>query len=72
MVIHANHANELRDAPGVREALSHLRANGTVGLNQSVLLVAGLAERLPGCLVPRLVREEPGAAAKTMLAPASR
>ncbi|HEX6571785.1 MAG TPA: EF-P beta-lysylation protein EpmB [Steroidobacteraceae bacterium] len=121
MVIHANHANELSGAPDVREALSRLRANGTVLLNQSVLLagvndsaatladlsealfeqgvlpyylhlldpvrgaahfavpevtarqlVAELAERLPGYLVPRLVREEPGAAAKTMLAPASR
>jgi EF-P beta-lysylation protein EpmB len=35
-------------------------------------LAAGLAARLPGYLVPRLVREEPGAAAKTVLPPASR
>jgi L-lysine 2,3-aminomutase len=35
-------------------------------------LVAEVAERLPGYLVPRLVREEPGAPAKTMVPPASR
>ena len=35
-------------------------------------LAAELAARLPGYLVPRLVREEPGAAAKTVLPPASR
>jgi EF-P beta-lysylation protein EpmB len=35
-------------------------------------LVAVLAARLPGYLVPRLVREIPGEAAKTMLPPASR
>jgi EF-P beta-lysylation protein EpmB len=35
-------------------------------------LVADLANRLPGYLVPRLVREEPGAPAKTVLPPASR
>ena len=35
-------------------------------------LVADVAERLPGYLVPRLVREEPGAPAKTMVPPASR
>lgn len=35
-------------------------------------LAAELAARLPGYLVPRLVREEPGAPAKTVLPPASR
>jgi EF-P beta-lysylation protein EpmB len=35
-------------------------------------LVADLAAHLPGYLVPRLVREEPGARAKTVLPPASR
>jgi KamA family protein len=35
-------------------------------------LVAQLALRLPGYLVPRLVREVPGAGGKTMLPPASR
>ena len=35
-------------------------------------LLAQVASRLPGFLVPRLVREEPGAPAKTMLPPASR
>lgn len=35
-------------------------------------LVAQVAAHLPGYLVPRLVREEPGAPAKTVLPPASR
>jgi EF-P beta-lysylation protein EpmB len=35
-------------------------------------LVGDVASRLPGYLVPRLVREEPGAPAKTVLPPASR
>ena len=35
-------------------------------------LAADLATRLPGYLVPRLVREDPGAPAKTVLPPASR
>jgi EF-P beta-lysylation protein EpmB len=35
-------------------------------------LVAEVAARLPGYLVPRLVRESPGEASKTMLQPASR
>jgi KamA family protein len=35
-------------------------------------LVAEVAAHLPGYLVPRLVREEPGAPAKTVLPPASR
>lgn len=35
-------------------------------------LAADVAARLPGYLVPRLVREVPGASAKTMLPPASR
>ncbi|MGI9246673.1 MAG: KamA family radical SAM protein, partial [Steroidobacteraceae bacterium] len=121
MVIHANHANELRDAQDVAHALARLRGDGTVLLNQSVLLrevndsvealadlsealfehgvlpyylhaldrvrgaahfevsddsaralVADLAQRLPGYLVPRLVREVAGAGSKTMLPPASR
>jgi L-lysine 2,3-aminomutase len=121
MVIHANHANELRGAPRVRHALAALRDGGTVLLNQSVLLagvndtvnaladlsetlfehgvlpyylhafdpvrgaahfdvpelqarrlVSELTARLPGYLVPRLVREVPGAPAKEMLPPASR
>jgi len=121
MVIHANHANELHDAPDVQQALAALRADGATLLNQSVLLrgvndsvetlaglsdalfaagvlpyylhaldpvrgaahfdvsetearalVAELAARLPGYLVPRLVREIPGARSKTMLPPASR
>jgi EF-P beta-lysylation protein EpmB len=121
MVIHANHAQEVQDAPTVREALRRLHDGGTTLLNQSVLLrgvndsasaLADLSEalftanvlpyylhvldpvrgaahfdvpedaarqlhadltaRLPGFLVPKLVREVPGAAAKTMLPPASR
>ena len=35
-------------------------------------LIAEVAARLPGYLVPRLVREDPGAPAKTMVPPASR
>jgi len=31
-------------------------------------LIEGLKKRLPGYLVPRLVREEPGASSKTILA----
>ena len=121
VVIHANHAQELRDTRDVGAALAALRAGGTTLLNQSVLLrgvndsvtaledlsvallehgvlpyylhvldaVRGAAHfdvpetearqlhsaltaRLPGYLVPKLVREVAGAAAKTMLPPASR
>ena len=121
MVLHVNHANELRDAADVQHALATLRADGATLLNQSVLLrgvndsvdaladlsetlvaagvlpyylhvldpvrgaahfdvpepearalAAELAARLPGYLVPRLVREIPGARSKTMLPPASR
>jgi EF-P beta-lysylation protein EpmB len=121
VVIHANHAQELRGAEAVRGALGALQSSGTTLLNQSVLLrgvndsiaaledlsvalfesgvlpyylhmldpVRGAAHfdvpetearnlhsaltaRLPGYLVPRLVREVAGAAAKTMLPPASR
>ena len=121
VVIHANHAQELRDAADVQAALRTLQAAGTTLLNQSVLLRgvndssaaleelsvvlfesgvlpyylhvldpvrgaaqfdvpedearqlhAALTARLPGYLVPKLVREVPGAAAKTMLPPASR
>lgn len=121
MVIHANHAQELRGAADVQGALRALRDCGTTLLNQSVLLrgvndstdtlvdlsetlfAAGalpyylhlldpvrgaahfdlpeadalrlhakLTARLPGYLVPKLVREVPGAASKTMLPPASR
>ena len=121
VVIHANHAQELRAAADVEAALGALRASGTVLLNQSVLLRgvndstaaleelsiallesgvlpyylhvldpvrgaahfdvpedvarrlhAELTARLPGYLVPKLVREDSGAASKTMLPPASR
>lgn len=121
VVIHANHAQELRGAEVVRGALGALQSSGTTLLNQSVLLrgvndsiaaledlsvalfesgvlpyylhvldpVRGAAHfdvpetearnlhsaltaRLPGYLVPRLVREVAGAPAKTMLPPASR
>jgi EF-P beta-lysylation protein EpmB len=121
MVLHANHAQELRGAGEVRAALAALRESGSTLLNQSVLLrgvndsvtaleqlsgelfdagvlpyylhlldpVRGAAHfdvpepearrlhgaltaRLPGYLVPRLVREIPGADAKTMLPPVSR
>jgi KamA family protein len=34
------------------------------------VIMRDLAQRLPGYLVPRLVRETPGAGAKTLLAPA--
>jgi L-lysine 2,3-aminomutase len=121
MVIHANHAQELRDAADVQAALRALRDCGTTLLNQSVLLRgvndsaaaladlsealfeagvlpyylhmldpvrgaahfdvpedearglhAALTARMPGYLVPRLVREVAGAPSKTMLPPASR
>ena len=121
VVIHANHAQELRAAADVQAALGALRASGTMLLNQSVLLRgvndstaaleelsvalfesgvlpyylhvldpvrgaahfdvpedvarrlhAELTARLPGYLVPKLVREDSGAASKTMLPPASR
>lgn len=121
VVIHANHAQELRAVADVQAALGALRASGTTLLNQSVLLrgvndsIAALEElsvalfesgvlpyylhvldpvrgaahfdvtedvarrlhaeltaRLPGYLVPKLVREDSGAASKTMLPPASR
>ncbi len=121
VVIHANHAQELRGAEAVRGALGALQSSGTTLLNQSVLLrgvndsVAALEDlsvalfesgvlpyylhvldrvrgaahfdvpeteardlhsaltaRLPGYLVPKLVREVAGAPAKTMLPPASR
>jgi EF-P beta-lysylation protein EpmB len=121
VVIHANHAQELRGAQDVKTALDALRASGTTLLNQSVLLRgvndslaaleelsvvlfecgvlpyylhvldpvrgaahfdvpeaearalhAALTARLPGYLVPKLVREVAGAPAKTMLPPASR
>jgi L-lysine 2,3-aminomutase len=121
MVVHANHAQELRAAGDVQSALRQLHDSGATLLNQSVLLrgvndsvdalaelsealfehgvlpyylhvldpvrgaahfdvpddaarelVGRLAQRLPGYLVPRLVRETPGAGAKTVLPPASR
>lgn len=120
VVVHANHAQEIRDASDVRTALQQLRDSGTALFNQSVLLrgvndsvdaladlsealfelgvlpyylhvldpvrgaahfdvpeaqartlAAALALRLPGYLVPRLVREVRGAGAKVMLPPAS-
>lgn len=40
--------------------------------DEARILLRGLADRLPGFLVPRLVREVPGAGAKQMLQPASR
>lgn len=116
IVIHANHANELR-AGDVASALASLRASGMTLLNQAVLLkgvndttesqldlcktlfkkgvlpyylhvldpVEGAAHfhhpdpyalglwrslhrQLPGYLVPRLVREIPGEAGKTIIA----
>jgi EF-P beta-lysylation protein EpmB len=45
-------------------------AHFEVGEAQARELMAALAARLPGYLVPRLAREVPGAAAKTVLAPA--
>jgi len=41
-------------------------------LEDAQRLAGDLAAHLPGYLVPRLVREEPGAPAKTVLPPASR
>ncbi len=42
-------------------------AHFAVGETQARALLAGLRARLPGYLVPRLAREEPGASAKTIL-----
>ena len=47
-------------------------AHFDVPLEAAQRLAAEVAARLPGYLVPRLVREEAGAAAKTVLPPASR
>ncbi len=47
-------------------------AHFDVPLEKAQRLIAEVAARLPGYLVPRLVREDPGAPAKTMLPPASR
>jgi EF-P beta-lysylation protein EpmB len=47
-------------------------AHFAVSLATAQALIAEVAARLPGYLVPRLVREEAGAPAKTMLPPASR
>jgi EF-P beta-lysylation protein EpmB len=47
-------------------------AHFDVPLEASRQLIADVAARLPGYLVPRLVREDPGAPAKTMVPPASR
>ena len=47
-------------------------AHFDVPLEAAQRLAADLAARLPGYLVPRLVREESGAPAKTVLPPASR
>ena len=47
-------------------------AHFDVPLATAQALIAEVAARLPGYLVPRLVREKPGAPAKTMLPPASR
>jgi EF-P beta-lysylation protein EpmB len=62
---------------GVLPYYLHLldRVRGTghfeVSEGRACELMAGLAARLPGYLVPRLAREVPGAAAKTVLAPAA-
>ena len=59
---------------GVLPYYLHLpdRVKGTAHFDVSErtgkLLIEGLQERLPGYLVPRLVREDPGASSKTMLA----
>jgi L-lysine 2,3-aminomutase len=52
--------------------LDHVRgaAHFEVGEARARALMAGLAARLPGYLVPRLAREVPGAVAKTVLADA--
>jgi len=47
-------------------------AHFDLALQDAQHLMAELATHLPGYLVPRLVREEPGAPAKTVLPPASR
>jgi L-lysine 2,3-aminomutase len=47
-------------------------AHFDVPVRTAQALIAEVAARLPGFLVPRLVREESGAPAKTMLPPASR
>jgi EF-P beta-lysylation protein EpmB len=47
-------------------------AHFDVPVDAAQRLAADLAARLPGYLVPRLVREDPGAPAKTVLPPASR
>ena len=76
VVIHCNHAREIDDA--VTVAANNLTKAGSVMLNQSVLLrgvndvtdsravkiIDAVANRLPGYLVPRLVREIPGESAK--------
>jgi EF-P beta-lysylation protein EpmB len=52
--------------------LDRVRGSGhfEVDTERARLLMAQLAARLPGYLVPRLVRETPGAPAKTPIAPA--
>ena len=81
LVLRANHPNEI-DAE-VAAVYARLRATGVTLLNQSVSgaahfavpdrrarrLVGELAARLPGYLMPRLVREIHGAPAKVSLAP---
>lgn len=47
-------------------------AHFAVPESEARALAAGIAASLPGYLAPRLVREVPGAAAKTLLPPASR
>jgi len=42
-------------------------AHFEIGAAAARMLVAGLHDRLPGYLVPRLVREVPGAPGKTLL-----
>ena len=71
LVVHCNHAHEL-DAQ-TKRAFACLRDAGVHLLNQSVLLAGVndetdlLCQRLPGYLLPRLVREIPGKASKSPL-----
>ena len=70
-------SEELHDAgvlPYYLHALDPVRgaAHFDVPDDEARAILAQLSARLPGYLVPRLVREFPGARAKTMLPPASR
>lgn len=69
VVLHCNHPNEI-DAE-VASACARLRAGGATHFDVSEALARGLmtelARTLPGYLVPRLVREMPNRAAKTVI-----